>query len=157
MVLIFTLLGPAPGGQKIFVRQNFSKKKIFEKIFAFLTPLQSEIENFELTFSFAFFLKISELFSNLENSNYSRRGDADVVCTHATFTILNLHSMSFLTPLRSKFDNFEWTSSLAFFLKISELFSKPENSNYCRNGSRKRMFKNSKIFSQYLKKGLMTS
>ena len=74
-MLIFTLLGPAPGGQKIFVRQNFSKKKIFENIFAFLTPLQSEIENFELTSSFAFFLKISELFSKPENSNYSRRGD----------------------------------------------------------------------------------
>ena len=58
MVLIFTLLGPAPGGQKIFVRQNFS-----------------EIEIFELTSSFAFFLKISELFSKPENSNYSRRGD----------------------------------------------------------------------------------
>ena len=75
MVLIFTLLGPATGVQKIFVRKLFSKKFFFEDIFAFLTPLQSEIKNFELTSSFAFFLKISELFSKPENSNYSRRGD----------------------------------------------------------------------------------
>ena len=74
MVLIFNLLGPAPGVSKIFVCQFFSKKIFFENIFAFLTPLQSEIENFELTSSFAFFLKISELFSKPENSNYSRFG-----------------------------------------------------------------------------------
>ena len=75
MVLIFNLLGPAPGVSKIFVRQFFSKKIFSNIFFAFLTPLQSEIENFELTSSFAFFLKISELFSKPENSNYSRRGD----------------------------------------------------------------------------------
>ena len=79
-MLIFNLLGPAPGVSKIFVRQFFSKKIFFENIFAFLTPLQSEIENFELTSSFAFFLKISELFSKPENSNYSRRGDPKRMC-----------------------------------------------------------------------------
>ena len=75
MVLIITLLGPAPGVQKIFVRQFFSKNFFFENIFVFLTHLQSKTENFEVTSSFAFFLKISELFSKPENSNYSRRGD----------------------------------------------------------------------------------
>ena len=75
MVLIFTLLGPAPGVQKIFVRKFFSKNFFFENIFGFLTRLQSKTENFELTSSFAFFLKISELYSKPKNSNYSRRGD----------------------------------------------------------------------------------
>jgi hypothetical protein len=60
-VLILGLFDPARGFSKIFVRH--------------LTPFQSEIENFELTSSFAFFLKISELFSKPENSNHSRRGD----------------------------------------------------------------------------------
>ena len=74
-MLIITLLGPAPGVQKIFVRQFFSKNFFFENIFVFLTHLQSKTENFDVTSSFAFFLKISELFSKPENSNYSRRGD----------------------------------------------------------------------------------
>ena len=88
MVLIITLLGPAPGVQKIFVHHFFSKIFFFENIFVFLTHLQSKTENFEVTSSFAFFLKISELFSNRKIPT-----TADVatqnVCVHATFTILN--------------------------------------------------------------------
>ena len=63
------------GGLKNIRLSIFFKNFFFENIFAFLTPLQSEIKNFELIVSFSFFLKISELFLKLENSYYSRRGD----------------------------------------------------------------------------------
>ena len=119
---------------KVFVH-HFFPKKIFENIFAFF-PLT--VKNFEFTSSFVFFSRYQNFFRNRKIPT-----TADVacvnVCVHPTFTILNLLSMSFLTPLQSKFKNFEVTSSLAFFLKISELFSKPDNSNYSRHGDRKRM------------------
>ena len=68
------MLGPPRGVRKKSVSQIFRNKKFFLVFLPFLTPLHSQIENFELTSSFAFFLKISELFSKPENSNYSRFG-----------------------------------------------------------------------------------
>ena len=104
-MLIFNLSGPASGVSKIFFHQFFSKKYLFENIFAFLTPLQSKIENFELTSSFAFFLKISELFSKPENSNYSRRGDPKRMRTYHIYNPKLIFNVVF-DPLAVKIRKF---------------------------------------------------
>ena len=138
MVLIINLLGPSRGVGKIFICQIFSKI-FFSKIFLLFWPLYSQkLKILSWPPVLHFFSRFQNFFQNSKIPTTANVATQNV-CTHATFTILNLHSMSFLTPLQSKFDIFEWTSSVAFFVKISELFSKPENSNYSRRGDPKRM------------------
>ena len=96
-----------------------------------------------MTSSFAFFLKISELFSKPENSNYGRRGDPKRMRACHIYNPKLIFNVDF-DPLAVKIRKFCNNHSLAFFLKISEMFSKHENSNYSRNGSRKRMYKKNK-------------
>ena len=148
------MLLPARGFKNIYDSQI---KKNVLNIFLHFWPLYSQKSKLSKWPPFLHLLStFHNFFQNLEITTTAEMATKNV-CVHLTFTILSLLSMSFLISLQSKFGNFETSYSVTFCLKISELFSKPKNSNYSQYGGSKRICNKTEIYFQFPQKGPMRS